>query len=134
MSATHGGHWLEREDVGEVTLVRVKLARLGDDDTQDLFNQIYSLVDEMGRSRLVVNLREVDYLPSLALGKLLMLNRKTQAAEGRLALCRLTPSVDEIFQVTHLQDLIAVYQSEEEALESFHGASPGPPSDGGDGS
>jgi anti-sigma B factor antagonist len=130
MSAAHGGHWLEREDVGDVTLVRVKLARLGDDDTQELFQQIYSLVDDMGRCNLIVSLRAVDYLPSLALGKLLMLNRKTQAAQGRLALCHLTPSVDEIFQVTHLGDLIPICQTEEEALELVREPPP-PPGDEG---
>ena len=119
MSAAHGSHWLEREDVGDVTLVRIKLARLGDDDTQSLFKQIYSLVDDMGRRNLVLDLRAVDYLPSMALGKLVMLNRKAQAAGGRLVLCELTPAVDEVMRATRLSDLFLICQTEAEALESF---------------
>ncbi len=119
MSATHGGHWLEREDVGDVTVVRLKLARLGDDDTQSLFKQIYSLVDDMGRSNLVLNLRAVEFLPSMALGKLVMLNRKAQAAQGRLVLCELTPTADEVIQATHLNDLFPIRPTEAEAVESF---------------
>ena len=39
MSAKHGGHWLEREDFGDVTVMRVRVPRLGDDDTtRDLFD------------------------------------------------------------------------------------------------
>ncbi len=119
MTAAHGSHWLEREDVGDVTLVRLKLARLTDDDAHSLFKQIYSLVDDMRRRNLVLDLRAVEYLPSMALGKLVMLNRKAQAAGGRLVLCELRPEVDEIMQVTRLSDLFAICQTEEEALESF---------------
>jgi anti-anti-sigma factor len=121
MSGKHGGHWLEREDVGDVTVVRLKLARVDDDDAQTLFKQIYSLVDDMGRRNLVLSLATVEYLPSMALGKLVMLNRKTLLAKGRLALCHLTEGVTEIFDITHLADIFAIYPTEEEALRSFAG-------------
>jgi anti-anti-sigma factor len=119
MTTAHGGHWLEREDVGDVTLVRLKLARLSDDDTHSLFKQIYSLVDDMGRTNLVLDLRPVEFLPSMALGKLVMLNRKAQAAGGRMVLCGLSADVDEILQVTHLNSLFPIYHTEEEAVGSF---------------
>jgi len=119
MPETHGGHWLEREDVGDVTVVRLKLARPHDDDAQALFRQIYSLVDDMGRRNVVLSLGPVEYLPSMALGKLVMLNRKTQVARGRLALCRLSPGVSEIMQVTHLEEIFLIYATEEEAVNSF---------------
>ena len=119
MPETHGGHWLEREDVGDVTVVRLKLVRLLDDDAQALFRQIYSLTDDMARHNLVLSLGPVEYLPSMALGKLVMLNRKTQVARGRMALCRLSPGVSEILQVTHLDEIFLIYPTEEEALRSF---------------
>jgi anti-anti-sigma factor len=116
---SHGGHWLEREDKGDVTVVRLKLARVGDEDAQTLFKQIYSLVDDMGRRNLVLSLSLVEYLPSMALGKLVMLNRKTQIARGRLALCQLSPGVAEILEVTHLNEIFTIYPTEEDALRSF---------------
>jgi anti-sigma B factor antagonist len=119
MPATHGGHWLEREDRGDVTVVRLKLPRLGDDDAQAIFKQVYSLVDDMGRNKLVLDLGPVEYLPSVALGKLVMLNRKAQAANGRLALCQLSPDVRDILDVTHLSQLFQLYATEGEAVQSF---------------
>jgi anti-sigma B factor antagonist len=110
---------MEREDKGDVTVVRIKLARLSDEDAHSLFKQIYSLVDDMKRSNLVLNLAAVDFLPSMALGKLVMLNRKTQVAEGRLALCHLSDDVAEIFRVTHLDSLLGIYGSEQDALRTF---------------
>jgi anti-anti-sigma factor len=110
---------LEREDVGDATVVRLKLPRLQDDDAQVLFKQIYSLVDDMGRNKLVLNLGPVDYLPSMALGKLVMLNRKTQVARGQLALCQLSPGVAEILEVTHLNDIFLIYPTEQDALQAL---------------
>jgi anti-sigma B factor antagonist len=119
MASTHGGHWLEREDLGDVTVVRLKLPRLQDDDAHTIFKQIYSLVDDMGRSRLVLSLGPVTFLPSMALGKLVMLNRKAQAAGGRLAVCQLTPEAREVLDVTHLSDLFQLFATEQEAVRSF---------------
>jgi anti-anti-sigma factor len=119
MTAAHGSHWLEREDVGDVTVVRIKLARPSGDDNNNLFKQIYVLLDDMGRRNLVLDLRAVEYLTSMTLGKLIMLNRKAQAAGGRLVLCGLTPAAEEIMQLTRLRDLFSVCATEPEALSLF---------------
>lgn len=118
MTGRHGTtHWLEREDFDEVTVVRLKTPRILDDDmTRAIFDPIYSLVSDMGRNNLVLNLAAVEYLPSTALGKLVMLNRKVQAGNGRLALCQLSPTVAEILESTHLNELFNIYATEQEAL------------------
>jgi anti-anti-sigma factor len=119
MSEKHGSHWLEREDFGPVTMVRLKTPKVLDEDTcRAVFEPIYTLCT-LGRNRLVLNLAAVEYLPSMALGKLVMLNRKVQAGNGRLALCMLTPSVQETLETTHLDQLFSTYATEEEALQSF---------------
>jgi anti-sigma B factor antagonist len=121
MPSGHGGHWLEREDRGAVTVVRLKVRQLQDDElTQDLFHQIYSLVD-LGRRNLVLDLGAVEQLASVALGKLVMLNRKAQAVQGRLALCALTDTALATLQATHLADRFGIYPDEEAALLVFPG-------------
>jgi anti-anti-sigma factor len=119
VSGKQGSHWLEREDRGKVTVVRLKTPKVLDEDTiRAVFDPIYSL-SGLGRNQLVLNLAAVEYLPSLALGKLVMLNRKVQADNGRLALCQLSPVVEETLQSTHLNDLLNLYATEQEALQSF---------------
>ena len=119
MSETHGSHWLEREDFGGVTVVRLKILQILDDAaTKDVFDPIYTL-SSIGRNQLVLNFGVVEYLASMTLGKLVMLNRKVQAANGRLALCGLTPNVDSILETTRLKSLFNVYATEAEALKSF---------------
>ena len=119
MSGKHGTHWLEREDFESVTVVRLKTPRVLDDDTiRAVFDPIYALVS-MGRTCLILNLTVVEYLPSIALGKLVMLNRRLGADEGRLALCNLSPTVADTLQSTHLDSLFCIYPTESEALRSF---------------
>ncbi len=120
MPATHGTHWMEREDFGDVTVVRFKVPKLLDDDTiRALFDPIGSLVQDVKRTRLVLNLQTVQFLPSLAIGKLVLLNRRIQAAGGRLALCCLGQGVAQILETTSLLDLFNVYDDEPEAVGSF---------------
>jgi anti-sigma B factor antagonist len=121
MSSKHGTtNWLEREDFGGVTLVRLKPPKILDDNTiRAILDPIYSIVADMGRSNIVLNLAAVEYLPSIALGKLVMLSRKAQASNGRLALCQLTPTVEHTLESTHLKDLFTICATEQEALQSF---------------
>lgn len=117
MAIKHGTHDLEREDQGDVTVVRVKTPRLYDDaGTRDIFNSVSLLVSELGRNKIVLNLQPVEYIDSLTVGKLVMLNRRTQAAGGGLALCYLQPVVDDILEATHLKHLMKITADEEAAV------------------
>ncbi|HLN32136.1 MAG TPA: STAS domain-containing protein [Gemmataceae bacterium] len=119
MSIHHGSHWLEREDFGRVTVARLKTPKILDDDViRAVFDPIYAL-SSVGRNHVVLNLATVDYLPSMALGKLVMLSRRIEVGNGRLALCRLSPAVQEVLETTRLNDLFNIYPTEEEALQSF---------------
>ena len=119
MATTHGSPWLEREDLGEVTVVRLKAKFPDEHSIRDVFDPIYTIVDGLGRNRLVMNLGVAEYLPSVALGKIVMLNRKVQVGRGRLALCQLSPLVQEVFESTHLDELFNIYGTEQEAVQSF---------------
>ena len=109
-------HWLDRQDDGDLTIVRFHLHRLtDDDDTREAFAMLQQLVEAMGRKKLIVNFSEVDYLASLAVAKIVMLNRRVEAAGGRLALCGMSERLRNVFKITHLDDLLKIVASEEEA-------------------
>ena len=120
MIETQPSQWLEREDVGDVTVLRVKAPMLrADEVTDDVFDHAYSLVDSAGRSRLVLNLEAVGYLASAAIGKLLVLMRKAASAGGRLVLCKPSRPVEEVFRVSRLSDILPSYADEQEALRAL---------------
>src|SRR5207244_60367 len=79
----------------------------------------HRLLTDIGRKQIVLDFSDADFLPSTGLGKLVMLNRKLQAVQGRLALCHLAPLVQESLEHTRLTPLFNIYGTEAEALESF---------------
>jgi anti-sigma B factor antagonist len=112
--------WLERQDCGAVTVLRLTAARLVDDDAvRAAFDPIHALVGGAGRTRLVLNLAAVEYLSSMALAKLAVLGRKARAGGGRLALCQVPATVGDRLASTHLGGLFDVYATEQEAVQSF---------------
>ena len=69
--------------------------------------------------RLLLDFGNVTSVSSLTIGMLLTLHKQVHAAGGRLALCRVSPVIHDIFQLVKLTQLIPVYGDEEEALRSF---------------
>jgi anti-sigma B factor antagonist len=111
---------LEWEDLGDVTVVNFTDRKILDEHTiQVIGEQLFSLVDELGRRKLLLNFGNVEFLSSAALGKLVTLNRKVREAEGRLVLCRINPTIYEVFEITKLNKLIDIRKDEQEGLQAF---------------
>jgi anti-sigma B factor antagonist len=111
---------LERQDVNDVTVLRVQVPLLlSDETTEELFERLFSFVENSGRDKLVLNVGAIQALASAALGKLVTLYRKSAAKKVRVVMCDVTPSVARILQITRLADVLIAYDSEGEALASF---------------
>src|SRR5262249_54104421 len=111
---------LEVEDLGDVTVVSFTDRKILDEQNiQIIGEQLFSLVDESGRKKLLLNFGNVEYMSSAALGKLITLNKKVQTAGGRLVLCNIDPQIKEVFEITKLDKLFVIKADEQEALQVF---------------
>ena len=111
---------LEVEDIGDVTVVNfVDKKILDEQNIQIIGEQLFSLVDEMQRRKLLLNFSNVDYLSSAALGKFITLNKKVNNAGGRLILCNIAPHIFEVFEITKLDKLFNIQKEEQAALQAF---------------
>ena len=111
---------LEVEDIGDVTVVNfVDRKILDEQNIQVIGEQLFSLVDESGRRKVLLNFHNVEYLSSAALGKLITLNKKLQAAGGRLILCNIDPQIYEVFEITKLDKFFNIQKEEQAALQAF---------------
>jgi anti-sigma B factor antagonist len=111
---------LSVEDVGEVTVVNFTDRKILDEQNIQLIGeQLFSLVDEAGRRKILLNFANVEYLSSAALGKLITLNKKVQAAGGRLILCNIDPQIYEVFEITKLNKLFKIHKEEQAAMQAF---------------
>ncbi len=117
MSNTPPSKLLEREDIGDVTVLRLKARMLpSDETTENVFAQAYAAVDKDRRSKVVLNLDGVEFLASVAIGKIITLMRKTRSAGGVLNLCNVGPAVRGVLDITRLSDILHIYPDEREAL------------------
>src|ERR1700674_2008854 len=106
MSAQPRRRGLEVEGIGDVPVVNFTDKKILDEQNiQIIGEQLFSLVDDLGRRKLLLNFSNVEYLSSAALGKFITLNKKVNAAGGRLILCNIDPQIYEVFEITKLNKL-----------------------------
>ena len=111
---------LEVEDIGDVTVINfVDRKILDEQNIQVIGEQLFSLVDQDGRRKLLLNFGNVEYLSSAALGKLITLNKKLQQAQGKLILCNIDPQIHEVFEITKLDKFFKIMKEEQQALQAF---------------
>jgi anti-sigma B factor antagonist len=109
-------HHLEVEQIGDVTVVKFTGKKILDEQyIQSIGEQLLSLVDELGRRKMLLNFGNVEYLSSAALGMFITLNKKVNAAGGRLTFCNIDPHIYEVFEITKLNKLFNIQRDDPDA-------------------
>jgi anti-sigma B factor antagonist len=112
-------------EVQGITLARIAdHALVLDADIGAFGDELGALVDA-GQDRIVLDFGDVEFLSSKAIRRIVTHQRRCQATDGLIKLCRLRPDVAEIFTVMNLHRLFEFYPDEASALR---GAWPSPKS------
>lgn len=115
-----GHRRLDIDEVGDVTIAKfVDKKILDESNIQVIGNQMFGLVDDDGRQKIVLDFDNVEYLSSAALGKLITMDKKVKAAKGKLRLCSIRPDIYEVFAITKLNKLFDIHEDREKAIEGF---------------
>jgi anti-sigma B factor antagonist len=69
--------------------------------------------------KVVVNLSSVSYIDSSGLATLVEMLKKTRLYGGKLRLSNLAPKVKSLFEITKLEKLFEIFETEEEATSGF---------------
>src|SRR6476660_1334245 len=92
---------LEVEDIGDVTVINfVDKEILDEQNIQVIGEQLFSLVDQEGRRKLLLSFGNVEQFHHSAFGKLISLYKKLQVVGGQLILCNVDPRIDALFKIT----------------------------------
>ncbi len=111
---------LQTREEGKVTVVGFVDKKILDAaNIQELGDELFSLVEEQGKTRLLLNFADVEFLSSAALNKLIILDKKVKAASGTLKLCNLRPEIHEVFLITRLNQLFSIHNDVDEGLAAF---------------
>lgn len=117
---TQGNRRLDIEDVNGVTIARFTDKKILDESNiQIIGNQLFSLVDDDHREKIVLDFTNVEYLSSAALGKLITMDKKVRAAGGKMRLCSIRSDIKEVFKITRLDKLFQIMDDRDKAIEGF---------------
>lgn len=106
--------------VDDVTIVRFVDRRMIDmtviDEIGTKFNE---LVDNLGRRKLIVSFRGVDYIASWMIGKLLWVHGRLKKVGGQLIVCEVSKDLHEVLELTGFNRVVPVVADEASALSDF---------------
>jgi len=106
--------------IGEVSIVEFTDRKILDEaNIQELGRELFHLVEEEQRKKLLLNFTNVEFLSSAALGKLITLDKKVKKAGGQLQLSNIRPEIYEVFAITRLNKLFDIRDDEADALAVF---------------
>jgi anti-anti-sigma factor len=107
---------LSEERMDQVTALSVK-GRI-DSTTALQFGQKLESAVAVPSGRLVVDLRDLDYISSAGFRVLLVAAKRADETGSRLVLCGLSPKVRQLFDVGGFLDLFAITATRDEAIAS----------------
>ncbi|OWK39153.1 Anti-sigma F factor antagonist [Fimbriiglobus ruber] len=108
------------DEIGDITVVQfVDKKILDEQNIQMIGDDLFRLVDELGRRKVLLNFSNVEFLSSAALGKLIRLHQRLSAIGGKLVLCGISKSILEIFEITKLDKMLTIVKDETTGLNTF---------------
>src|SRR3954451_6333504 len=111
---------LEVEDIGEIAVVNfVDKKILDEQNIQMIGDDLFRLVDALGRRKVLLNFKNVEFMSSAALGKLITMHRKLQAVQGKLVQCKIAKDILDVFKITKLDRILTIKDYEQQGLQAF---------------
>ncbi|MGB7160635.1 MAG: STAS domain-containing protein [Tepidisphaeraceae bacterium] len=107
------------QPIEKFTVVEFKTPSLMDPlMLEEIGQELYRLVDEEDRRRLILDFEKVQYLSSQAIGIVLTLNKKLSALKSsKFVLCGVGPKLLELLKITRLDRILTVKPSQKEAVK-----------------
>lgn len=109
---------IKTELIGPLTVIFVREERLDAHNSEELKAEV-NKVFATGSKNLIVDLKEVRFIDSSGLGVLVSGYKNASTRQGALKLSGLQTQVKSMFELTRLHRVFDIFQTVDEALESF---------------
>ncbi len=112
---------IQLSEVNGIQVVRFRERQLFDERTvREVADQILAaLPNDGGPIRLVLDFTDINLVSSTLLSKLILLQRRVAASNGKLRLCELPPVIQQVFRTANLDRLFSIDRDQRTALDSF---------------
>jgi stage II sporulation protein AA (anti-sigma F factor antagonist) len=77
--------------------------------------QLLGLI-EAGERNLVVDLADLSYITSMGLAVLLWVAKRLKSVDGRIVVCALQPTVQQVYEIAGFATIIPVFGTRREAI------------------
>ena len=122
MFGSFESHYFTFESLGPVVVARCLLSHLSEEENiEPIGQELLTLVVKYECRQLILDLVDVEYMTSAMVGKLIRVHRQLHRDSGKLVLCHLNPTVDEILRTSHLLTYFNVARTLDEAAAQFEG-------------
>lgn len=105
-------------DSGDITIIDLS----GSIKTNEDYDSFKSAIDDVldkGCLNILLNFRNVNFINSSGLGRLILAAKRINGDNGSLKITELSEDLRELFTFTRLDSKIPVFTTENEAVESF---------------
>ena len=106
------------EHNGEIVIIEPKGSLVGGEETDELRTAVAESV-EKGNKKLVVDLGKVTYMNSTAIGALVSAHTSYANRKGKIVLCNVNKSINNIFVVTKLSMIFQVAETRSDAVTAL---------------
>jgi len=106
---------------GSATVVELTDRRILDElSINEIGEQISAMIAKSPSPKIVMDFSGVAHMSSSALGMLITLHKRIREKGGELRLCGIQPAILEVFVITRLNEIFAISQTREQALQTLN--------------
>jgi anti-sigma B factor antagonist len=112
--------YLRSESNGEILSIYLTEAKILDETViQQISTALQELIGKTTESNVVLDFAQVRFLSSSALGMLVKINKKCKEFKINFKLCNIHKDIMEVFKITRLDKVLAIYPDAAAAHEAF---------------
>ena len=111
---------INSETIGQIHLVNFVDSRIMDPIViEEIGRELQQLFDDHPGDNFILDLKNVEFLSSAVLNRLIVLDKYVKNKEGEMAFCNLSPAVSEVFAITKLDLLFKIYDNRDAAMDAM---------------
>ncbi|MBX3418101.1 MAG: STAS domain-containing protein [Pirellulaceae bacterium] len=84
---------------------------------ENIGSDLLALVSEATHDKMILNFKNVAFMSSAMIGKLILFGKKCGAANIALRLCGINDNIQQVFDLMNLEKLFNIDSDEEQSLE-----------------
>ena len=108
------------EDIDEITVAKFTCKEISHLETVDSLLAVFKTkIQSPGCKYLLIDIGNVEFVSTIAINLLLVILKRIRMKGGEVALCCLTSSVKQVFELMQLSKLFDIYADREQAIAAL---------------